>query len=225
MKLLPIPTATKPLTFPATAKPLCFLLILLTGLYASGQKPTPSEDVHASLLTGKRQSLIAYAGKDHSFTLDVPVRTSKPSDVPGFVAIDKQIVQTTIVPVDRSINTSGLTPAREQEILTKYMNYELGYYKRRLRQDYSHLQTEWVTLQNRLYLVWYFDMPKNYKLVSRQIYLSTLFFDQIIDLNAPVFQGNDFGKAKGILLRLAATIKTYDKQLDLAALEKKLNKG
>jgi hypothetical protein len=216
MKLLPLPTATKP---------LYLLLILLTGLYASGQKITPSEDVHASLLTGKRQSLIAYAGKDHSFTLETPARTSKPSDVPGFVSIDKQIVQTTIVPVDRSINTTSLTPAREQEILTKYMNYELGYYKRRLRQDYSHVQTEWVTLQNRLYLVWYFDMPKNYKLVSRQIYMSTLFYDQVIDLNAPVFQGNDFGKAKGILLRLAATIKTYDKHLDLAALEKKLNKG
>jgi hypothetical protein len=198
---------------------------LLTGAGAFGQKYTPSEDVHASLLAGKKRSLIAYAGTGHSFTLDVPFRTSKPSDVPGFVTIDKQIVQTTIVPVDRSINISGLTPAREQEILTKYMNYELGYYKKKLRQDYSHLQTEWVTLQNRLYLVWYFDMPKNYKLVSQQLYLTTLFFDQVIDLNAPVFQGNDFGKAKGILLRMAATMKTYDTHLDLAALEKKLNKG
>ena len=212
---------------------LPILLTLLTGLSATlltgpgafSQKYTPSEDVHASLLAGKKRSLVAYAGKDHSFTLDVPFRTSKPSDVPGFVTIDKQIVQTTIVPVDRSINISGLTPAREQEILTKYMNYELGYYKRRLRQDYSHVQTEWVTLQNRLYLVWYFDMPKNYKLVSRQIYMSTLFYGQVIDLNAPVFEGNDFSKAKAILLRLAATIKTYDKHLDLAALEKKLNKG
>jgi hypothetical protein len=213
-------------------KSLPILLTLLTGLSAAiltgpgafGQKYTPAEDVHASLLAGKKRSLVAYAGKDHSFTLDVPFRTSKPSDVPGFVTIDKQIVQTTIVPVDRSINISGLTPAREQEILTKYMNYELGYYKKKLRQDYSHLQTEWVTLQNRLYLVWYFDMPKNYKLVSQQVYLSTLFFDQVIDLNAPVFQGNDFGKAKGILLRMAATMKTYDTHLDLAALEKKLNK-
>src|SRR5580698_6936241 len=108
---------------------------LLTGPRASGQKYTPAEDVHASLLAGKKRSLVAYAGKDHSFTLDVPFRTSKPSDVPGFVTIDKQIVQTTIVPVDRSINISGLTPAREQEILTKYMNYELGYYKKKLRQD------------------------------------------------------------------------------------------
>jgi hypothetical protein len=218
----------KPLPFlPAlvTGLALATSLCLLTGLMAFGQKDTPAEDVHASLLAGKKRSLIVYAGKDHSFTLDVPVRTSKPSDVPGFVTIDKQIVQTSIVPVDRSINTSGLTPAREQEILTKYMNYELIYYKKKLRQDYSHLQTEWVTLQNRLYLVWYFDMPKNYKLVSRQIYLSTLFFDQVIDMNAPVFQGNDFGKAKGILLRMAGTMKTYDTHLDLAALEKKLNKG
>ena len=137
--------------------------------------------------------------------------------------IDRQIVQSTLVPADRSINRNS--PAHEKELLTAYMKYELGYYRKKLHQDYHHLQTEWVTLQGRLFLVWYFDMPKSYKLVSRQIYLSTLFYDQVMDLNAPVFKAADFEKAKAILLHLAGTMKTYDHHLDLAVLEKKLSKG
>jgi hypothetical protein len=45
-----------------------------------------------------------------------------------------------------------------------------------------------------------------------------------MDLNAPVFKAQDFDKAREILLRLAASMKTYDKQLDLTALARKLNK-
>ena len=201
------------------------LILVAAGLSAFSQPTAPAEDEHASLLTGKKHSLIAYAGKDHSFTLDVQARTVKPSDVPGFITIDQQILQSTLVPVDPSIDLSHNSPAREQDILTRYMNSELAYYKKKLHQRYNNLQTDWVTLQNRLFLVWYFDTPKNNKLISRQIYVSTLFFNQVMDLNAPVFHPEDSEKAKAILLRLAGSMKTYDKHLDLIALGKKLNKG
>jgi hypothetical protein len=205
---------------------LFFPVILVTACFgAFGQQTPPAEDVHASLLLGKKRSLIAYAGQDHSFTLEVKAHTVKLSDVPGFVTIDQQIVQSTLVPVDPSFDLTHNSPAREQEILTRYMNFELAYYKKKLHQSYSNLQTDWVTLQNKIFLVWYFDMPKNNKLISRQIYVSTLFFDQVMDLNAPVFHAGDSEKAKAILLRLAGTMKTYDKHLDLVALGKKLNKG
>ena len=206
---------------------LFFQTLILPGSFgfnAFSQQTAPAEDEHASLLTGKTRSLIAYAGKDHSFTLEVQGRAAKPSDVPGFITIDRQILQSTLVPVDPSIDLTHKGPAHEQDILTRYMNSELVYYKKKLHQHYSSLQTEWVTLQNRLFLVWYFDMPKNEKLITRQIYVSTLFFDQIMDLNAPVFHIEDAEKAKAILLRLAGSMKTYDKHLDLAVLGKKLNK-
>jgi hypothetical protein len=90
--------------------------------------------------------------------------------------------------VDPSFDLTHNSPAREQEILTRYMNFELAYY-------------------------------------NRQIYVSTLFFDQVMDLNAPVFHAGDAEKAKAILLRLAGTMKTYNKHLDLVAMEKKLSKG
>ncbi len=199
------------------------VLILLTTWFSATAQTAPTDDVHASLLTGKKKSLIAYAGQGHSFTLEI-APTAKPSDVPGFITINKQIFQSTLVPVDKSIDISSLTPAREQDILTGYMNFELSYYKKKLHQNYSNLSTQWVTLQNRIFLVWFFDIPQDQKLISRQIYVSTIFYDQILDLNAPVFHPEDAGKAKALLLRLAGTIKTYDTHLDLVALQKKISK-
>jgi hypothetical protein len=195
--------------------------ILLTTALSAAAQTTPTDDVRASLLTGRKKSLVAYAGPSHSFTLEI-APTAKPSDVPGFITVNKQIFQSTLVPVDKSIDISNLTPAREQDILTGYMNFELSYYKKKLHQNYSNLFTQWVTLQNRIFLVWYFDIPQDQKLISRQIYVSTIFYDQILDLNAPVFHLEDAGKAKALLLRLAGTIKTYDTHLDLKALQKKL---
>ena len=202
-------------------------LALVSCFSVAAQQNTPVEEEHAQLLTGKKRCLIAYAGKDHSFTLETPVHSAKPSDVPGFITIDKQIVQATVVPVDKGIDLHTLSAAREREVLLKYMEYELDYYRKKLKQHYSHLQTEWVTLQGKQFLVWYFDMPENYKMVSRQVYISTLFFDQVMDLNAPVFKSkdSDWGRARGILIRLAGTMKTFDKRLDLEELGRKLNKG
>ena len=195
------------------------IALIAVSIGAFAQTPS-SDDVHASLLSGKKKSMIAYAGS-HSFTLDV-APTAKPSDVPGFITINRQILQATLVPIDKSIDLKNLTPAREQDILTGYMNFELSYYKKKLHQNYSNLTTQWVTLQNRIFLVWYFDVPQDQKLISHQIYVSTIFYDQIMDLNAPVFQPGDAGKAKALLLHLAGTIKTYDTHLDLKALQKKL---
>jgi len=204
------------------APALIAITICFTTTGAFSQKVQPSDDVHATLLQGKHKSLIAYSGETHSFTLEVPYKSAKPSDVPGFITIDKQIVQATLVPADRAPDRKQSGPSPEKDLLLKYMNYELSYYKKKLKQNYSHLETEWITLQGRLFLVWYFNMPENYKLVSRQVYVSTLFYDQVVDLNAPVFKADDWGKARTILVRLAGSMKTFDKRLDLGGLQKKL---
>jgi hypothetical protein len=199
-------------------------LALAFGFSVAAQQNVPVQEEHAQLLTGKKRSLIAYAGRDHSFTLETAAHSAKPSDVPGFITIDKQIIQATVIPVDKSFDLRSMSAAREREVLLKFMEYELDYYRKKLKQHYSHLQTEWVTLQGRQFLVWYFDMPENQKLISRQVYVSTLFFDQVMDLNAPVFKStdSDWGKARGLLVQLAGTMKTFDKRLDLQALRRKL---
>lgn len=204
-------------------------LTAVVSLSAIAQQTPKTEDVHATLIPGKKRSMIAYTGRDIAFTMEAPARSAKPSDLPGFITIDGQIIQSTLVPAQpspehHSPGPSLLTPAREQEILTNYMNYELGYYKKKLKQKYTNLQTEWVTIKDRLFLVWYFDMPEDYKLVSRQLYFSTLFSGQVLDINAPVFKNDQFGKARNLLDKLAHTLKTFDKPIDLVAMQKQISK-
>ena len=199
--------------------------LLTTGVSAqnpSAQNLSIDGEERATLLVGKHRSLIAYAGADHSFTIETGASAAKPSDIPGFITVDKQIIQSTLVPAANADGLAARTTDKEKELLLKYMNYELEYYRKKLKQHYSHLQTEWVSLHGRLFLVWYFDMPENYKLVSRQVYASTLFYGQVMDLNAPVFKYSDWGTARSLILRLAGTMKTYDRRLDLDALRKKL---
>ena len=207
-----------------TAFVYCLVLLLCSGPIAWSQKNQP-DDIHAMLVQGKKKSLVGYAGPDRSYTMEVPVKTSKPSDLPGFISVDGQILQSTLVPAQDPSKAPGatgaLTPARQQEILTGYMNYELAYYKKKLKQKYTGLQTDWVTIKDRLFLVWSFDMPKDYKLVSSQLYFSTLYNGQILDINAPVFKMEQFGKARSILSKMAASLKMYDKRIDLALLAKK----
>lgn len=203
---------------------LSLFLTLFAGIAVYAQKAAPTEEARASLVAGKKRSMIVYAGKDQSFTMDVNARTAKASDIPGFITIDGQIVQATLVPAKSSVDARQMTTAQEKETLTKYMNYELGYYKKKLKQNYSQLQTEWITINDRLFLIWYFDMPKDYKLVSRQLYFSTLFNNQVLDLNAPVFKTEQFSHARGILNKLVNSLKTYDKFLDVEGLKKELGK-
>lgn len=212
----------KPTPSPTYMNPIHLLLLLLAGLPAFCQKNASDEDIHATLLAGKKRALIVYSGPTHSFTMETTAKIAKPSDIPGFITIDGQVLQSTLVPASPSADLKNMTSVREKEILTKYMNFELDYYKKKLRQHYTQLQTEWMTIKGRLFLVWYFDMPKDYKLVSRQVYLSTLFFDHVLDLNAPVFKMDRFVRAKETLVKLAGTLKTYDRQLDLGLLKRQL---
>ncbi|HMH23549.1 MAG TPA: hypothetical protein VK563_17305 [Puia sp.] len=202
---------------------LFVLILLLSSTVAICQKNSP-EDVHARLLRGKKRSLIAYAGKEHSFTMEVVARSVKPSDLPEFINIDGLIVQSTLLPVPEGIDLRHLNPSREKDLLTRYMKDELDYYRKKLRQNYNKPESELLTMKGRVFLLWYFDMPANSKMVKRQVYLSTLFYDQVVDLNIPIFNLNDFPRAKAQLVKLAGTLKTYNKRLDLDLLSKQLNK-
>src|SRR5258708_19516259 len=102
------------------------LLLLLAGVPAFCQKNTPEEDVHATLLVGKKKSLIAYAGPAHSFTMETTSKTAKPSDIPGFITIDGQGLQSPPLPAAPSVDPRHPPTDREKQIRPTYMTYELG---------------------------------------------------------------------------------------------------
>src|SRR5258708_1196072 len=105
-------------------KTMTVVIMTLASVSAFCQKNLPAEDDHANFLQGKKRSMIAWSGKEHSFTMEVAARSAKPSDLPKFVNIDGLIVQSTLLPVPQDIDLRHLNPSREKDLLTKYMKDE-----------------------------------------------------------------------------------------------------
>jgi len=172
---------------------------------------------------------VAYIGKGHSFTVDVigtdvkeaPQGGSQPNQ--NFVIVNKDIVQASLVPLPQPIADgvmlSKLTDDQIKRTLEGYVDYEIDYVDKQLNLSPTNIKKEFKTINNKLYLLWYFEFkPEGGSDVavkmSAQVYISTLCFNQVLDLNMPLADKNDYNKFEAQLEKIAATLITYDKVLD-----------
>jgi hypothetical protein len=201
---------------------LSLFLSINVLLFSQENKPA-GEEFETAFVASKTGGLIVYSGEDHSFTIEVKAKDVKTTGQANYLVIGDQIVQSAILPIPKKTDLESMTMIRQKEILKTYINYELDYFKNSLKQEYSNLKMEWVIINGQQFVYWHFDMPKgDNKHVKKQIYLSSICFDQILDLNAPVFE--DYYKAKDILTQMANTLKLYNSHLDLAALSAQAKK-
>ena len=108
------------------------------------------------------------------------------------------------------------------------MQYELEYAKNELKVDYTDLKFDWITINNKIYLLWYYDMPVGKKIkkgtVLKQINLSTLCFEHALNLNTPFEQQDSLETDKNFLLKVARTLKQNDFEINFDALYNELQK-
>jgi hypothetical protein len=197
--------------------------LLVTGLICFSQNEYKPEDFHAALLQTKTGAMIVYTGDKHSFTLDIVSKNIKPSEEPNFVIVDNTVLQSIIIPFPQKFDFENMNIETQKQNLLGYMNYELDYIKNELKEKIDNEKYEWVELNNKLFLLWFYDMPKN-KNIEKQVYLTTVCFDHILNLNTPLErERNDFNFAKDFLIKISQTIKLYDKSINLDELYKELN--
>jgi hypothetical protein len=88
----------------------------------------------------------------------------------------------------------------------------------------ANVKYEWMDLNHKRFLLWYYDMPAGKKnSVLKQLNLSTICFAHALNLNNPVTEGDKFEENKALLLKVAQTLKQNDFSLDFDELYKKLN--
>lgn len=173
---------------------------------------------------------MVFAGKKHSFTLDIKGDSIKPSDQPNWVLINNSIVQATCVPLPGGKDASKCPLAQQREILNGYVDYEMAYFHEELKLVTKDVKKEWPVIGGRQFLLWYFDVPKQEvpgaekvkRQTIRQVYLSEVWFDQVLDLNNALINNSDLEKAKAILYPIARSLKSSDGELDIAAYAKTL---
>jgi len=207
--------------FPNIMKSLILSIVCLAGtvsLFGQDPKPTAktSEQFESGFVATQTGGLIVYSGLNHSFTIEVQAKVVKPTEQTNFYLVDNQIVQTAILPIPMKTDLKDMSTIKQKEIIRGYIDYELLYFRNTLKQEYSKLHIDWTVINGKVYADWSFDMPKDNQQVKKQLYMTTICFDQILDLNAPVF--DNYTKAKEILLQLAGSIKLYNNHLNLTAM-------
>ena len=172
---------------------------------------------------------IVYLGKSHSFGLNIVSPAVSREQVQGtdnnqsFIKIGKDVIQFSLVnlpqPIPASMQLSKLTDDETKETLEGYVNYELDYFNKGLNLTTNSVKKEWKTINARLYLVWYFEFKAPGtdadKKFAAQIYYSTICFNQVLDINTPLYSKDDFERSKTLIETIAGTLTNYDKRLDV----------
>lgn len=124
-----------------------------------------------------------------------------------FLEIDGQIIQMNILEVD------GITKkmmrkdtAFERTILTKHSEYEMNYFRKDLGLKIINPENQWVIVNGRGWLIWYFKLgnvpKKGQNQFELQLYATTLVGDKIIFINAPMLKNTDFGESANMVNEL-----------------------
>jgi hypothetical protein len=209
------------------------LLLFITVTFATAAHPQGSDADSAFkivLLKAKKGAVMVYSGKKRSFTIAIESDSISTTDSPNWLMIDNQIVQVNCIPIPNGADASKFTPEQQQQMLNGYVQYEMNYFQKELKLSITDLKKEWLTFGDRLFLLWYFDVPKQKvkgveqpaKQTMRQVYLTTLWFDQVLDLYNALIDDTDLEKAKKMLYPLAKSIKSYKGELDIEAYAKTL---
>ncbi len=167
----------------------------------------------------KNEGQFLYKSPMHSVSIDFDADDIQTTQNANFVIINKQIVQTSSKPIkDSTLNFGGLSTDQQKALLGKYVDNELDYINNELKMYTRNLKKEWVTIKSKLWLVWSFDIdnlntdePASLR-IKKQIYASTICFNQVLNLNTPIFQNTDPVEARKLLTKLMPGLKLDNKR-------------
>lgn len=169
----------------------------------------------------KTGAKVVYTNDSHSIIFDVVSKDIKLTQNAGILNVDKKVFQYTLIP-NPALSLTDTTLERQKAELLGYIEYEVSYMKNELKLDVSNITKKWVTINNKLFLFWAYDMPPDNKSVLQQINLSTLCFANVLNLNNAVPPGEKAEINAELLSAAAKTLQLSNVKTDLNTLYKKL---
>jgi hypothetical protein len=181
------------------------------------------EQFEAGLLEAKYGALIVFNGTKHSYTVKVVAKDVKPSENPGFLTADNKVLQalSVSIPVKAKLNYDSISIQDQKALLSGHKSYELNYISKTLGKTLA-ADTQYVFLNDKLFLRWSYNMPVESGNIKKQIYLTTICFSDILILNSPV--DKDENENMNFLNNVASTIQLNNVPLDLDKLYYDLKK-
>ena len=207
------------------------LLLCLPLLYfhssAIAQADINNEVFTSKFVQSKNGVDILFNGKSHSFTLTfsgVSYKTAKVinnQNNQNFITIGDNIIQASLIalpqPISPTVKLSKLTSDEIKATLEAYVNYELDYITKDLKVDPANLKKEWKIVNSQLFLIWSYEAKYNapgvVKQAKGQIYYSTIVFNQVLDINIPLYDKNEKGSKEEAIRNIASSLKSYNQPL------------
>jgi|RhiMetdeSRZDD1v2_1073273.scaffolds.fasta_scaffold135405_2 hypothetical protein len=151
-----------------------------------------------------------YNGITHLFSIEIYEEDVKQVKYPNDISINKQVIHTAATPIrDTSANLSNLSIIRQKAMLTAYLTKKAG----KLAAQKS--KKEWVTVNSKLWLLYSYPVIKNsVPTKSRQLIVSTICFNQVLELNTTITNEENLKKAKILLNQLMVTLKLSNTPID-----------
>lgn len=175
---------------------------------------TSAENFRSIFFKKRNGGQIVFSGNSHSLTIDIDSTEIRSTDRPGSIIVGNKMLQYELV-----ADTMLYKSTDPKDHLTTFLKARLSYAKHQLKQHYTNSGHDWLVINNKTWLVWYYNLPGEYGSLIRQINLSTACFSHI--LNLTVFSNVD---DKAMLTQIAQTLKQNDFKIDFDARFKELSR-
>jgi len=160
-----------------------------------------AEEFQPAMIETKFGAMIIYNGTKNSFTLRIVSKSIEPTEQENFLLVDKKLVQSSIIPFQEKFDFKAMSVEQQKQLLTGYKEYEKEYVQEQLKIQLIESE-QFLNLEGKIFKYWTFNMPKDNDSVSKQVYLFTICFDQILMLNGPVVKDQTEVELKEILINM-----------------------
>ncbi len=181
------------------------------------------ETFESALIPSKDGAVITYTSDKHAFTVTLKSDSIQPSEQPNFLTIDGWILQSFILGFDNPNGKDMSIEENAKGALSQYVMYELDYFKEQLKLEIEP-KLEWGNMKGLNFYFWYFDTPPELETLQGQLFLTTMCFNQFLNLNIPLEKGKSFEEAKSYLMNIGKNITLHDHPLDFQTMYNELNK-
>ena len=128
-----------------------------------------------------------------------------------FLLVDSQVIQIASLTVNGAKkDLANLSVSEQKQLLSDYSKYEMDYFSNDQKIEVINPENQWVSIKSKHWLIWYFrvwNLPIQVEgKTAIQLFASTIIGDKILDLNAPIQQDGNFGKAALIVNQMMESL-------------------
>jgi hypothetical protein len=184
-----------------------------------------SQNFRQAVIKTQTGGYLVFSNDKHAFTIHLDTAMIEPygDQSTMYLLIDSTFVlQLFTIPFNNPDNQDLRDDDVQKQFLAQYMKYETAYFREEVKLSVQNLRTKWGTINLRRFLHWEFDTPE-FETVEAQLHLTTICFDNFVNINVPVTPGMPREEAFDFIQYVASRLELHNGPIDFEAFAKEVN--